>query len=89
MPVVTFINYDAKHRKNTQDDLSCINSHVAVRARIQREHEAEKGLVPYPMDSQIGGLRTDPFDMLPIDSTWDVPRALDYCEGLRLWPCYV
>ena len=33
--------------------------------------------------TQIGGLRQDPFNMLPITSTGYIPSAWDYCEFLH------
>ena len=79
-PSVTFIGYNAKHRTNNQQDLRTINSHVARRAKLRAHDKAKHWSAPSPMESQIGGLRTDPFGMLRIDSTWDVSRAFDYCE---------
>lgn len=82
MPPVTFINYNANHRRNSFRDVRSINAHVATRAAKRRVYEAEPWLLISPLDSQIGGYRTDPFDMLPVHATRDVVRAFDYCEQL-------
>ena len=78
MQVVTFINYNAKHCRNTFRDLCSINSHIATRAGKRKAYEAEPCLLTSPLDFQIGGLRTDPFNMLPIKTTGEVLGAFDY-----------
>jgi hypothetical protein len=59
-----------------------INAHIASRAGKgkRKVYEAEPWLLASPLDSLIGGYRTDPFNMLPINATRDVLRAFDYCE---------
>jgi hypothetical protein len=73
MQTVTFINHNPKYNNITRRDLRSINTHVnlhiATRTRGRTDDEAaslvsSSSLLSY----QIGGLRTAPFGMLPIES---------------------
>lgn len=100
MQRLTFINYDARHRTSTRRDVSIINTHVARRAHQRRadeqleddEHSTSletKGFRTFLLPSigyQIGGLRTEPFNMFPIESKGFVPEAFDYCEHVIITP---
>jgi hypothetical protein len=85
MQTVTFINHDAKHLNITRRDIRSINthvnSHIATRTRARKDDEAASLVSSSsPLSYQIGGLRTDPFRMLPIESRGAVPKAFDYCQ---------
>lgn len=78
MQRVTFINYDAKHRQTTGQDLSTINTHAANKAHRKRRQDAEhlssassRGarqtkFALFGPGNQFGESDANPFAMLPI-----------------------
>lgn len=93
MKGLTFVNYDASHRQTTLRDLKLINrhvnTHVSKQALVNKKREKKKSsaccctsdhLEPCVLDLQIGGLRTEPFGILPIEYSGCVPEAFDYCK---------
>jgi hypothetical protein len=92
---LTFLNYDAGHRHTTLQDLKLINTHVNAhvsrQAIVKRLQEKEISsacscgfghLQPCALRSKFGGLRTEPFNALPIEYRGYVPEAFDYCMFL-------
>lgn len=82
---VTFINHDAENLQITLQHLRSINSHINAQSSRRALKQTDSGeeeplLPPSPLDYQIGGLRDDPFHMLPIPKKHGVSEAFDYCQ---------
>lgn len=87
----TFLNYDASHRSISGQDLFVINRHINthIATKAKRPQKAKKRLGSprvltrnqvFSLGIHIGGLRSEPFDILPIGNKGYIPEAFDYCE---------
>jgi len=71
MKSFTFVNHNANHRRVTYRDLRVISGHVANREHKQQTTENKIPLKSSRLSllsSQIRGLSTDPFNVLPIEN---------------------
>ena len=81
-----FINFDASHHRTTCQDRKLINTHTSKRSHRKQKHEdwlfvkASATLQSYLGGFQIGGYRSEPFDVLPIETKGFVAGAFDHCE---------
>ena len=86
---ILFINFDAGHRRTTQQDRKLINIHTSKQFHRKQKHEnqqlakASVTLQSYLGCFQTGGYRSEPFDILPIESKGFVAEAFDHCEQLE------
>jgi hypothetical protein len=87
-----FINFDATHHRTTRQGRKLINTHTSKRSHRKQTHEksllvkALATLQSYLGAFQIGGYRSEPFDILPIECKGFVAGAFDHCEQLGK-PC--
>ena len=86
---ILFINFDAGHHRTTHQDRRLINTHVSKQSHKTKKREdqllekASVTLQSYLGCFQIGGYRSEPFDILPIESKGFVAGAFDHFEQLK------
>jgi hypothetical protein len=85
---ILFISFNASHHRTTRQDTKLINTHTSKRSHRKQKHEnqlfvkASATLQSYLGGFQIGGYRSEPFDILPIECKGFVAEAFDHCEQL-------